>query len=181
MEHAQAIKVPGAGKPLVWDWLFLVLLVAALTGSAWVGVLAYREGMKTEATKRLGEAWLAWMTDNAAHRASDSFPASACAARPGNTWGACQAWLLSPDGPFHEQRNAYTGDPIKVIAACGGTDRRVAGMVALERVTPLPPGSAIPFVVAPLAAQDAIDQKVIVRVAVCHVDTSPIRVGEAEF
>ena len=46
MEHAQAIKVPGAGKPLVWDWLFLVLLVAALTGSAWVGVLAYREGMK---------------------------------------------------------------------------------------------------------------------------------------
>ena len=181
MDHAQVTMAPSDGKPLFWDGLFMLFLAACLLGSAYVGVLAYREGAKTEATKRTGEAWLQWLTDNSALRAHEGYPHSACAARPGATWGGCQAWLLGPDGPFHHHRNAYVDEPLRVTATCGGGDRAVMGLLALEKVTPLPPGAAIPFVVGPLAPGDAIAERITVRVVVCNTDASPIRVGETEF
>lgn len=181
MDQAQDPTASSDGKPLRSDWLFLLLLAACLVGAAYVGVLAYREGSKTEASKRTGEAWLHWLTEHGPSRQQDGFDPVACAAQPGATWGACQSWLLGPDGPFHEQRDAYTGQPMRVIAACGGGDRSVAGFLALEKVTPLPPGAAIPFVVSALAQQDSIAERITLRVVMCDKDTSPIRVGEIEF
>ena len=55
MEPAPTLPVPSDGKPQRWDVLFLILLAASLLGAAYVGVLAYREGVKTETTKRTGE------------------------------------------------------------------------------------------------------------------------------
>ena len=181
MDHARTLPAPVAGKPLIWDWLFLLLLAGCIAGSAWVGSLAYREGMKTEATKRTGEAWLEWFAQSATTRSSEAAPEAACAARPQAVWSVCQSWLLGPDGPFGAQRNAYTGEPIRVVQACSGSDRTLAGMVALDKVTTLPPGSAVPIVVAPLAPDDSIAQKITVRVTVCGPDAGPIRVGEIEF
>ena len=181
MDHAQVTMAPSDGKPRIWDWMFLLLLASCLVGAAYVGVLAYREGAKTEATKRTGEAWLLWLTENGPVRSSDDYPHPACAARAGATWGVCQTWLLGSEGPFHQQRNAYADEPIRVTASCGGTDRAVAGLVALEKVTPLPPGAVVPFVVAPLGAQDSISERTTIRVVVCNKDASPIRVGEVEF
>lgn len=181
MDHAQDSVGSSDGKPLRSDWMFLVFLAACLTGAAYVGVLAYREGAKTEASKRAGEAWLQWLTENGPLRQQDGYLPDACAAQQGATWGGCQAWLLGQEGPFHELRDAYRGQPMRVVAGCGGGDRSVAGLLALEKVTPLPPGAAIPFVVAPLTPQDSIAERVTLRVIVCHRDSSPIRVGETEF
>lgn len=144
-------------------------------------MLAYREGLKTEATKRAGEAWLQWLAESAGQRATEGYAPAACATSKENTWAHCQAWLLGAGGPFGEQRNAYSNEPIRVVSACSGADRSLSGMVALEKVTTLPPGSAIPIVVAPLAPQELLDQKITLRVAVCGPDAGAIRVGEVEF
>lgn len=181
MDQAQDSLVSSDGKPLRSDWLFLLFLVACLTGAVYVGVLAYREGAKTEASKRAGEAWLQWFIENGPLRQQDGYAPESCAAQQGSTWGGCQNWLFGPDGPFHEQRDAYKGQPMRVVAGCGGGDRSVVGLLALEKVTALPPGAAIPFVVAPLKPDDSIAERVSLRVVVCNKDTSPIRVGEIEF
>ena len=181
MDQAHAPPSGSDGKPLLWDALFLALLVTCLVGSAYVGVLAYREGVKTETTKRNGEAWLEWFTEHAARRAEPDFAPEVCAAKPGATWGPCQEWLLGSEGPFHTQRNAYADEPTRITGTCGGADRTVAGLVALERVTPLPPGAAIPFTVGPLTPQEAIEQKLTIRISVCNTDASAIRVGEVDF
>lgn len=182
MDRAQTIVAPSDGKPLAWDWLFLLVFCACVLGSAWVGVLAYREGQKTEATKRTGESWAQWFGAQAEGRSQEGYMPIACAARPGATWGACQAWLMGADGPMHGQRSAFDpGQSIRVLARCDPADRSGAGMVALEKLTPLPPGSAVPFIVSPLTERDPIDQRLTLRVTVCDKASGPIRIAEPEF
>ncbi len=181
MEPARALPVPSDGKPQRWDVLFLILLAASLMGAAYVGVLAYREGVKTETTKRTGETLMEWLAEQAAVRGTEAYPHVACAARSGATWGACLSQVLGEGGPLQGQRNAYTGDAVRILGACGGADRSVAGHMALELVTPLPPGAAVPFTVGPLLPQASIEQKITLRVAVCERDGGALRVGETEF
>jgi len=40
---------------------------------AWVGVLSHEEGLKNEATKHNGEAWVKWMKDNSEARTKEDF------------------------------------------------------------------------------------------------------------
>jgi len=61
------------------DYIFLLFLVLAMAGVAWVGSLAYKEGMKTEATKRNGEAWVKWFTQAALDRNKSGYEPNACA------------------------------------------------------------------------------------------------------
>ena len=181
MDHARALAVHREGKPATWDWLFMLLLVASVAGSAWVGVLAYREGLKTEGTKRTGEAWAQWLAEQADARSGEVYAHAVCAAQPSALWGGCMAWLMGPDGPMHGMRSAFTDEPLRVVARCDSADRTGAGMVALEKLTPLPPGSAIPFVVSPLSARDSIEQRLVIRVTVCDKDGGGIRIAEPEF
>lgn len=181
MDSAPVLPAPGHGKPQFWDLMFLLLLAACLLGAIYVGVLAYREGAKTEVTKRSGEAWLEWFSQQSSERSTDAYPHPACAARPGAKWGSCLAHLIGEGGPLHGQRNAFNGSPIRTLGGCGAADRSVAGHVALELVTPLPPGAAIPFIVVPLAEDASIADKVTLRVSICELDGSAIRVGETEF
>jgi hypothetical protein len=92
MDQAQDSLVSSDGKPLRSDWLFLLFLVACLTGAVYVGVLAYREGAKTEASKHAGEAWLQWFIENGPLRQQDGYAPESCAAQQGSTWGGCQNW-----------------------------------------------------------------------------------------
>ena len=143
MDQAQDSLVSSDGKPLRSDWLFLLFLVACLTGAVYVGVLAYREGAKTEASKRAGEAWLQWFIENGPLRQQDGYAPESCAAQQGSTWGGCQNWLLGPDGPFHQPRGAYTGQPNRLVAGCGAGDRSVVGLFARVPATTVPPGPAL--------------------------------------
>ena len=148
---------------------------------AWVGVLAYEEAMKTEQTKRNGEAWLKWLSEAAPKRAAQGFPAAACAATSGNLWGGCQEWLQGASGPLHTIRNPFLGGTLKVVPKCDPSDRSLVGALAIEKMIPTPPGSAVPAVISPLAGEDLIEQKVQLRLAVCDKGAWPIKIGEVEF
>jgi hypothetical protein len=61
------------------DIAFLVFLVLAMLGIAWVGHLAYKEGLKMQVTKRNGEAWAKWFSEAGVERSKAGYELSACA------------------------------------------------------------------------------------------------------
>ncbi len=169
------------GRPTFSDTLFLVTLCLAVVAVAWVGQLAYKEGAKTETTKRHGEAWLEWLQKTGPNRAKVDFAVQACARSAGKTWGDCQAWLMSDEGPFQGQVNAFSGKPLNLGVKCDMVDRGLVGALVIERLTPTPPGSAVPVVVEPLNTSDSIAEPLTLRVSVCDKGAGPIKVGETEF
>ena len=181
MEHAQGQQGNSSGALRFWDWMFLLLLGACLAGALWVGVLAYREGLKEEHAKREGEAWIRWLSSQAASRSDPGYGPAPCAARTGLTWGGCREWLMGPDGPMHGQHNAFSGATMRLVVRCDPGDLGAAGMLSLEKVTPLPAGMAVPFIVSPLADGEAIDQRLVIRVTACDKGAGPIRIGESDF
>ena len=172
-----------SGAPKFWDWLFLLFLLSAIVGVAWVGWLAYHEGHKTETIKRHGEAWGEFFASNAAKRGQDDYDIEACSSKPDtkNTWGDCYQALVSPGGAMDDLINPFLNTPQKLAPACNPNDRSLVGALVLEKLTPTPPGSPVPFVAEALAEGDLINQKLQVRITVCDKGASPIRVGEFEF
>ena len=175
------LQTASDGKPTFFDWLFILTLCSALVAVAWVGHLAYQEGVKTEQTKRYGELWLEWLKKAGTERHHAAFEPQACARAEGRTWGACLSWLTSVDGPMASQTNAFTGQPLKIGLKCDMTDRGLVGALVLERLTHTPPGSAVPMVVEPLVEADSIKDAVPLRVTVCDKGAGPIKIGETEF
>lgn len=159
----------------------MAVLLAAVVAVAWVGVLAYEEGLKTEQTKRHGEAWLKWLGEASAQRGGADYAVAVCATAPGKSWGECLRWLQGPDGPLSEQRNAFTGEAVRVVAKCDPADRTLVGALSIEKLVPTPPGSAVPTVASALVPDDLIEQKLQLRLAVCDKGAAPIKIGEVEF
>ncbi len=169
------------GRPSFSDGVFLVFLALAVLAVAWVGQLAYHEGVKTELTKRNGEAWLDWFQQTGALRAKADFEVTACARIAGKTWAECLSWLTTEQGPLHEQTNAFSGKPLHLGVKCDMVDRSLVGALVIERLKPTPAGSAVPVVVEPLSASDSIAEPLTLRVSVCDKGAGPIKVGETEF
>lgn len=175
--------LPSNGKPLPSDWLFIIFLIFAVLGVSWVGVLAYREGLNTETIKRHGETWGQFLVTQSTLRGQEDYPLTACSAKPEpkTTWGECYQSLVAPGGPLDDLTNPFTRAPQKLAAACNPNDRSLVGALVLEKLTPTPPGSPVPFITEALTEDDAISQKLQIRVTVCDKGASPIRVGEFEF
>jgi hypothetical protein len=175
------------------DKMFVLFLVFVLAMVCWLGVLNYQEGSKTEASKRNGEAWMAWLAEAGAHRFEADYVHKACAggikpnqdpsktseAVPG-TWGACVKYLLE-ETELKELRNPFHGELPQFAAACDPHDRSLNGALVLEDLTPTPAGSPIPFVASQLIDTDPIDAKLQVRVTICDKGSEPIKIGEIEF
>jgi hypothetical protein len=51
----------------------------------------------------------------------------------------------------------------------------------LEKLTPTPSGSALPFTTSELVESDRIDQKMQIRITVCDNGAFPIFIAEVEF
>ena len=62
------------------DIVFLAFLVFSMISVAWVGRLAYQEGMNNEITKRNGELWTKWFTQAGLDRGKVSYEFAPCAA-----------------------------------------------------------------------------------------------------
>jgi hypothetical protein len=60
------------------DFLFLCSIVLVIVGTAYVGVLSYEEGMKTEISKENGEAFAGWLSQASANRMDSDFALTAC-------------------------------------------------------------------------------------------------------
>ena len=71
-----------AAAPQSWtgaDKAFLVFIAFVLLAVTWLGILAYKEALKTEVTKRHGEQWAAWLTQESAKRFEPGYALAACA------------------------------------------------------------------------------------------------------
>lgn len=184
---------------------FIVLVVIAVT---WLGVIDHREAMKTEATKRNGEQWAAWFTKASETRFAPDYAIAACAggakpaaapvaaeeAKPADapaaeqaaaapapgTWGACLAHLMSAT-EFKDMVNPFTGKAPNFIPACNPADHSLMGSIVFEKVTPNPPGSAIPTVTSQLVDADSIAEKLSLKVSVCDKGSYAVKVAELEF
>ena len=208
------IESPVRKKMTLPDMFFLAFLVFAVVGVGWVGYLSFKAGMKTETTKRNGEAWAKWMTDAGVARHKEGFLPGECAAgvfplgavvpsaAPAasapvaspekvdtlattatgpRTWGDCQAALSKPESPLGAMRNPFSNKPLELIEKCDRTNRSVAGSMVLEKLTPTPPGSAVPYTPSQFVPADPIDQKLQLRVTMCDGGGYPIRIAEVEF
>jgi hypothetical protein len=77
-EPVEAIATSPKLRLVTGDYAFLALMVLVLISVTWIGILAYEEGLKTEGTKRNGEAWAAWMTEAGTKRLSADYDIPAC-------------------------------------------------------------------------------------------------------
>jgi nitrate reductase NapE component len=81
MDKPNEIVTPPKVKTMTFsDILFLCFMVFVVFAVAFVGRLAYLEGMKTEGSKQNGEAMAAWFTQASADRFNDNFNPTECAA-----------------------------------------------------------------------------------------------------
>ena len=196
--------------PSLTDMIFLASMVVMLILVSWVGHLSYLEGMKTEGTKRNGEAWAKWFADTGAERFRDDFGLLVCAGGPARTvtpaeeagstgsaepgsgttspaapntrlWGDCLKQLITPPGSLAGLRNPFDNNALTFAPKCDTSDRSLTGALVLEKLMPTPPGSTVPFVASPLVESDSIEQKLQVRITVCDKGAYPIRVAEVEF
>lgn len=201
-----AIEAPGAsdGKT-AWapgEVAFLVFLLLVLIAVSGLGVLAYREAMKTELTKRNGEQWANWLTQESTKRFLPGYEHAACAGRltaetkpasgaealaaPGvptdgsGTWEACLNYLTTQTA-FKDMRNPFTDKAPVFIAACDPADHSLAGSFAMEKALPNPPGSAVPTVTSTLAPADSIADKVHLKITVCDKGSYAIKIAEFDF
>ena len=185
---------PVPTQPTSTDWLFLLSCAVALALVAWFGKMNYTQANKTETAKRNGEAVVSWMQEATAGRFEADFGVAACAgtapppagaapatAKAPNTWGGCLEAILKEsnmkalDNPFQD------GLALHFAPACNTEDRRLAGNIVMEKITPTPPGSAIPHIVSALTPEVVIDQKIQVRLSVCDDSAYAVKVAEFEF
>jgi len=183
-ENATPQPTPAnSGKPNLGDSIFLIFLGCMLVLVAWVGVLAYRDGMKNEITKHNGEAWVKWLKESSEPRMQENFAIESCSASTDERrrWGDCFEAILQNVKELQNQSNAFTGQPLEFIAKCDPKDRSTIGSIVLEKIVPTPPGSAIPAITSQLVSLDAIDTKISLKLTVCDKGGYPIKVDEIEF
>jgi hypothetical protein len=172
-----------SGLPNFFDILFLIFLACMLGLVAWVGVLSHEEGLKNEATKHNGEAWVKWLKENSESRTKEGFEVESCSASDTERrrWGECVKELSESVEPLNKLINPFTNKPVQFVAKCDPKDPLTIGGIFLEKLVPTPPGSAIPVVASQLVETDAIDTKINLKITVCDKGGYSIKVDEFEF
>ena len=96
------------------------------------------------------------------------------------TWGACLDELLAKT-ELKQLRNPFMGQMPKFVTECSSSDRSVVGAIDLDKITPTPPGSAVPTVKSDLVRADAISEKIKIAITVCDKGGYPIKIEEIDF
>lgn len=168
---------------------FMVVILISVT---LLGVVNYKEALKTEASKLNGEAWVAWLTENGTQRFEADYKITECkgGVKPAadakkdepvlGTWGACFAHAMK-NTELKDQINPFFNATPQFLAKCDPADRTVMGHFVLEDLMPTPPGSATPFVASQLIDTDPIDYKMQLRLSVCDKGGYAIKIAEFEF
>ena len=105
---------------------FLVFIALVLVAVTALGVLARREALKTEGTKRNGEQWAAWLTQESAKRFEPGYALAACAG------GTKAAAAVAPEAPANAEAAPENADATPENAAATPTAPSTAS-------TPTPP------------------------------------------
>jgi hypothetical protein len=207
MDALTAAPTPARQPP--WtraDQAFLVLAAMVLVVVSWLGVIAHREALKTEGTKRNGESLAAWLTKESSKRFDPGYVHAACKGGPSATaseapdtsnltpaeiesatatqspatWGQCLAYLTTQT-ELKDMRNPFNGQLPAFVPACDPADHSLVGSIAIDKITQNPPGSAVATINSPLQAKDSIAGKVQLKLAVCDKGSYAIKVAELEF
>ena len=177
------------------DGLFCLFMVVVFCLVCWLGVFTREEALKTEATKRNGEALAAWLKAASDARFKPGYVYAACAgvsesaapaeaaapalaAKP--TWGACVDELLTKT-ELKNMRNPFLGQMPKFVTECSASDRSVIGAIRLDKIIATPVGSAVATVKSELVRADAIAEKIKIAVTVCDKGGYPIKIDEIDF
>jgi len=193
------------------DFGFFALMVGVLIAVIWVGVLSFEEGMHTEKSKRNGEAWAAWLTDNGPKRFEADYALAACAGGPATAVAteptvptgqapagegetpakvvpaaAPNAWgtcleAILKSTELKDLVNPFTGKPPELVEKCDPADHNLHGNISIEKSVANPVGSAVPATISPLGAADALDTKLQLKLSICDKGAYPIKVSEFEF
>jgi len=106
------------------DFLFLCSIVLVIVGTAYVGVLSYEEGMKTEISKENGEAFANWFTQASAKRMDTDFEVAACGG-PNTimpTPKTEEPAPLNPEKALAEGESEVTTDKASTVAQAPATE-----------------------------------------------------------
>lgn len=190
VDPATPALLPSLG-PTRTDKLFMGFLVFVVIAVSAIGRMVYTEGQKNEVVKKNSEAWVQWLEKAGADRYQSDFEPKGCAgakpgddnkgSKPGNTWADCLPSLLQDGGPLGHLRNPFNAQALVFAAKCEPGQRYLAGALVIEKLTPTPPGSAVPFYASPLAGPDSIDQKIQLRVNACDQGAYAGRSTEVPF
>jgi hypothetical protein len=182
MSSDTALQLPSYG-PTRSDKIFLGFLVLMVLAVAAVGRMAYIEGQKNEITKKNAEAWVQWLEQASADRFKSDFEPSGCAGGDhiNNTWSDCLSQLREANGPLTQLRNPFTLQPPVFAAKCEPGKKALAGALVIEKLTPTPLGSSLPFYPSQLGEQDPIHQKLQLRVSACDEGAYAGRATEVSF
>jgi len=110
---------------------------------------------------------------------TDDSLATANEEKPG-TWGACFEYLMKKS-ELKDMLNPFTNEAPQFVAACIPSDPNLPGAILIEKLTPTPPGSAVPVINSQLVNSDPIDQKLQLRISVCDKGSYAIKIAEFEF
>lgn len=110
---------------------------------------------------------------------SDDQQATANDLKPG-TWGACFEYLMTKS-ELKDMINPFFNEAPQFVAACIPSDPSLPGSILIEKLTPTPPGSAVPVINSQLVNSDPIDQKLQLRISVCDKGSYAIKIAEFEF
>lgn len=171
------------------DVIFIIFLICILVFLGWSGSLAYSEGMKTETTKHNGETWASWLTEAGAERFNENYAINECApiahssddTKTSRTWGECLKAITTTPAPLAALTNPFFNTPIGFVNKCNRGDQSLIGSMVLEKLTPTPVGSTLPFTISQLVESDGIDQKIQIRITVCDNGAYPIFIADVEF
>jgi hypothetical protein len=191
-----------------FDGMFCLFMVVVFCLVCWLGVFTREEALKTETTKRNGEAMAAWLktasdarfkpgyvyaacaglsesaapAEAAAAAASEAVPAPAQAVKvvAKSTWGACLDELLTKT-ELKNMRNPFLGQTPKFVTECSASDRSVVGAIDLDKIIATPVGSAVATVKSDLVRTDAISEKIKIAITVCDKGGYPIKIEEIDF
>ena len=177
------------------DGMFCLFMVVVFCLVFWLGVFTREEALKTETTKRNGEALAAWLKTASDARFKPGYVYAACAglsesaapaeaAAPAlaakSTWGACLDELLTKT-ELKNMRNPFLGQTPKFVTECSSSDRSVVGAIDLDKITATPVGSAVATVKSDLVRTDAISEKIKIVVTVCDKSGDSIKIEEIDF
>lgn len=181
MNTSNTSPAPVNTGPNAYDIGFMVLMALLMVFVFWLTTMNYKEGMKTEVAKRNGEAMVEWLTAEGQARFNDNFEHAPCSGKTdGATWGECISYIQSQT-PLKSLVNTFFDKPPEIIEKCNKEDLSTTGAIVFDNMVATPPGSAIPVVVKPLTAEDAITSKLQLRVTICDKGGYPIKISEFEF
>jgi len=181
MNISSSPRHPGTA-PTFSDWVFILIVIGAMALVAYLGRIAFEHAQQTEQSKRNGEALVSWLSQASAERFSPEYAVKPCAGGGDpktSSWGACLAHLQAND--FKDMKNPFKDKPPEFIEQCNPRDKSLTGEIVLLKVTPTPPGSAVPAITSKLAPEDSIDQKLSLSIGICDKGAYLVKVADVEF